>query len=118
MRIDGTGFGYIIVDGVRYDYDVVITDRVMKRKKELSAVGSGHTPLTGEEVLHYFSERPPEVLVVGTGQSGLMPLSGVKEACEKLNIELIVERTPDAVRTFNKLRESGRNVNAIFHVTC
>ncbi|MEM1984246.1 MAG: MTH938/NDUFAF3 family protein [Candidatus Korarchaeum sp.] len=120
-RVDGTGFGYIVVDGERYDEDIVVTDKVFRRRKELSSElrkEYGHTPLTGEELLHYFSQDPPEVVVVGTGQSGMLPLVGVEGACELLGAELICERTREAVETFNKLSSEGRKVGAVFHVTC
>lgn len=120
-KVEATGFGYIVVDGERYDDDIVIASGLMVRKKELSLKLKGkygHTPLTGEELLHYFSSDPPEVIVVGTGQSGMLPLVGVEEACKLLGSKLIFKRTKEAIEVFNKLSSEGKRVGAIFHVTC
>ncbi len=121
MRIDGTGFGYIVVNGTRYDHDVVITDKVLLRRKELSyhlRERYGHTPLTGEELRSYFGEYKPEVVIIGTGQYGSLPLAGVEEAAEELGVKLIIEKTPKAIETYNKLKDEKKNVAAILHVTC
>lgn len=120
-EVEATGFGYVVVDGERYDDDVVIAGGVMVRRKELSLKlreKYGHTPLTGEELLHYFSSDPPEVIVVGTGQSGMLPLVGVEEACRLLGSKLILTRTKEAVEAFNKLSSEGKKVGAVLHVTC
>lgn len=121
MRIEATGFGYIIIDGRRYDDDIVISGDLRVRSKEISSklrAEFGHTPLTGEEIRTYFSEDPPDVIVVGSGQSGMMPLVGVEEACRELGTELIVRRTPEAIEIFNDLLSKGKKVGGIFHVTC
>ncbi len=121
MRIDGTGFGYIIVDGVRYEHDLVLTDRIDPRNKELSynlRESYGHTPLTGEELLSYFREYRPEIIVIGTGQYGSLPLVGVEEAAEKLGAKLIVDKTPKAIELYNELKSGGKSIAAIIHVTC
>lgn len=121
MRVEATGFGYIIINGRRYEEDVVVSRSVKVRRKEISYYlrkEFGHTPLTGEELMHYFSEDPPEVIVVGTGQSEMMPLVGVEEACRELGAELIVKRTPEAAEIFNELQSKGKKVGAVFHLTC
>ena len=121
MRVEKTGFGYIVVDGMTYKHDVVLTDKISARRKELSAGMRrefGHTPLTDKEILEYFSDYRPEVIVVGTGQFGALPLVEVEEAAKELDAELVVERTPSAIDAYNKLKEEGKRVAAVFHVTC
>ncbi len=121
MRIDKTGFGYIVIDGARYDHDVVITDKVLPRRKEFSyrlREKYGHTPLTGEELRIYFEEYKPEVVIIGTGQYGSLPLTGVEEAAEELGVKLIIEKTPEAIETYNRLKDEKKDVAAILHVTC
>ncbi len=121
MRPEGTGFGYIVIDGVRYDHDVILFDKVQRRRKELSAdlkKKYGHTPLTGREITEYFGKKKPEVLVIGTGQYGVLPLVEVEETASKLGISVIKARAPEAIEIYNRLKDEGRRVAAIFHVTC
>ena len=121
MRAESTGFGYVVIDGKRYGHDVVLTDEVCPRRKELSkSLRSrfGHTPLTGEEILAYFRDYRPEVIVVGTGQFGALPLVGVDEAARELGAELIVKRTGEALKEYNRLVKEGKRVGVLLHVTC
>ena len=71
--------GWVEIDRVRYDHDVIIhTDRsVTKRQKNPSKkfkVTYGHTPLSGAELGFLTGERP-EIVYVGTGQYGDLPLT-------------------------------------------
>jgi hypothetical protein len=67
-----------------------------------------------EEVLR---ERP-EVLIVGTGYSGLMRVPNeVRDYVEAMGIELIAQGTREACQTFNRLVQSRRVVAAL-HLTC
>ena len=56
MKIDGTTFGSITIDGKTYDHDVIVrlSDKVEKRKKKLSkrVYGSSHT--VSEDEAAYF----------------------------------------------------------------
>ena len=59
------------------------------------------------------------VSVVGTGYSGLIKVSDEAKAhLDKQGIRLVIEKTSDAARTFNKLAESGEKVVATLHLTC
>ncbi len=121
MRPEETGFGYIVIDGVRYDHDVVLFDNIERRRKELSMDLKrryGHTPLIGREIKEYFGERKPEVLVIGTGQYGALPTVEVEEVASELSISVIKARTPEAIGIYNRLKDEGKKVVAIFHVTC
>jgi len=60
----------------------------------------------------------PEVLVVGTGASGLMKvLPEVQPNLEAQGIKLIAEPTNEACNTYNQLCQSQRVVAAL-HLTC
>jgi hypothetical protein len=63
-------------------------------------------------------EIKPEVLVVGTGASGLLK---VPEELERHmasgEIKLITRKTPEAYKIFNELSKSKR-VIGVFHLTC
>ena len=111
--IDSYRFGQVVVNGERYTSDVIIfPDRVRSdwfRK-------AGHQ-LRLEEIAEIMTENP-EVLVVGTGASGLMTvLAEVEKALETQGIELIAETTDKACHTYNQLCQSRRAVAAL-HITC
>ena len=61
----------------------------------------------------------PEVFVVGTGYAGFMEISNtLRSALKNRNIQLIAEKTPEAVKTFNELHSQGKRIAAAFHLTC
>ncbi len=41
-----------------------------------------------------------------------------KKHIESLGIEIITQKTTEAVKTYNKLLEEGRKVIGAFHLTC
>jgi len=111
--IDSFQFGEIIISGIKYSSDVIIFhDRVIDnwwRK-------TGHE-LCPDDITKVFEENP-EVLVVGTGVSGLMKvLPKVEEMALARGIELIVDTTDNACDIYNQLSRSRRSV-AAFHLTC
>ena len=112
-RIDSYRFGQVVINGKRYTSDVIIfPDRVKDNwwKKR------GHQ-LCLHDIAEVIAENP-EVLVVGTGQSGLMKvLPEVKQAVEAEGIKLIVETTDKACHTYNQFCQSQRTV-AAFHISC
>ena len=60
----------------------------------------------------------PEIFVIGNGCNGLLEIS---EQLEKLikqhNVPYLIQKTPEAVKTFNQLRKEQKHVAAIFHAT-
>ncbi len=70
-----------------------------------------------EDIAEVITENP-EVLVVGTGASGLMKvLPEVQEAAQAQRIKLIVGTTDKACNTYNQLCRSQRAMAAL-HITC
>ena len=116
MRIEQFSFGQITIDGVAYEYDVVIDHgTVRKRKKKPSKAYReefGHTPLSTKEKIPWNCRR----LVVGTGAHGNLPvMDDVKREAARREIELLVLPTAEAIKA---LRKSRKATNAILHVTC
>ena len=113
-RVEAYSFGEITIDGRRYTSDVIIRpDGVLDNwwRKE------GHSLCL--EDLQRALEVEPEVLVIGTGYSGLMRVPrGLVEELKARGIEVIVETTREAWRTYNRLAEEGRRVVGAFHLTC
>ncbi len=61
----------------------------------------------------------PEFFIIGTGYAGQMEVaSSLRSALKTHEIELIAEKTPDAVQKFNELNCQGRRIAAAFHLTC
>jgi len=111
--VDSYQFGVIIVSGKEYTSDVIIfPDRVRGnwwRK-------TGHQ-LCLDDIAEVITENP-QVLVVGTGASGLVKvLPEVRQAAEAQGIKLIAETTDKACHTYNQLCQSQRVVAAL-HLTC
>jgi len=116
MRFEDFSFGSIRIDGVTYEYDVVI-DRgdIRKRKKKPSKQfqdAFGHTPLSIEENLPWKCRR----LVVGTGAYGRLPvMKEVKREAERRKVKLLVFPTTQAIKA---LKQNADDTNAVLHVTC
>jgi len=114
MNIEDFRFGRIVIDGKPYTSDVIVfPDRVKDgwRRNEGHELG----PVDLREVV----QEKAEVLVVGTGKSGLMrvlPRTG--RYLEQQGIRLMVERTVEACQTFNRLCRSGEKVVDALHLTC
>ena len=112
--IDSYDFGQIVIDGRRYTSDVIVfPDRVKVDwwRKE------GHQ-LCVEDIEEALKEKL-DVLVVGTGYSGLVKvLPETERYVRSRGVELIVQRTGEAYKTFNRLVQSGKRVIAALHLTC
>jgi hypothetical protein len=117
MDVEYPGFGVIVIDGARYEHDVVVeAGRVRRRKKAPSKAYRsryGHTPLSADEDIPWSSSR----LVVGTGASGQLPIMPeVREEAKLRGVELIAIPTSEACRLLEPV--DGSDVYAILHVTC
>jgi len=114
--IDSYEFGMVVIDGKRHASDVIVfPDRVLDGWWRRG----GHRLHIDDlkEVLN--AEIQPEVLVIGTGYSGLMKVSNeVEEALRSRGIQVTVQPTEQACQTLNRLLKSGRRVVAAFHLTC
>ena len=107
-------FGRIRIDDETFTSDVIIyPDRVTDWWRE-----DGHylQPHDIPDVL----AAAPDVLVVGTGHSGIMRVAPETEhACVERGIEIIKQSTVEAVRIYNELVSMGdRKVIAALHLTC
>ena len=111
--IDSYQFGQVVVNGKRYTSDVIIfPDRVRDNWwRKMS-----HQLCLGD-IAEVITESPG-VLVVGTGESGLMKvLPEVKESVDAQGIKIIVEATGKACSTYNQFCRSQKVIAAL-HLTC
>jgi hypothetical protein len=113
-KIEKYSFGSISIDGRAYDKDLIIyPDRVQDGwwRKE------GHR-LQIDDIRDVLAD-PPEVLVVGQGDSARMRVDPrVNEALAKLEVQLIAAPTKRACEEFNRLSAQGKHVVAALHLTC
>jgi hypothetical protein len=111
--IESYTFGEIIINGKRYTKDLIIfPDRILNNwwRKE------GHK--IHLEDLSDILPQKPEVLIIGTGNSGLVNIhSEIKKYIESKEIKLIAEPTPKAYKTYNQLKNKKRVIAAL-HLTC
>jgi len=113
MKIDKYDFGEIIVDGRTYHNDVIIyNDKVDSSWQR----AEGHDLAVSD--LFDVLQKKPQILVIGTGASGVMRVSDdVKKEIEAMGIKMIVAKTQEACDKYNELAPS-KNVIAAFHLTC
>jgi len=113
-----TGFGWIEVGGRTYDHDIIIhIDRsVSRRKKKVSKElkgDYGHTPLSEYE-LAVLRDEKPDVVYIGTGQYGSLPLT---PGAEKIlsDFSAVIMPTGEILASLEK---EERSHVAILHITC
>jgi hypothetical protein len=111
-------FGWIEIDQVRYEHDVIIhhdgsvTKRSKKKSKEMKST-YGHTPLSDQE-LEVLKKEKPEIVYIGTGQYGDLPITPEAER-ELSRFETVIRPTPEIL---DMLKKEHRSFIAIIHVTC
>jgi hypothetical protein len=116
MRIEAFDFGTITVDGRTFTDDIkivrgaVVADwwRIQGHKLQSADI---------DDIL----QARPDVLVVGTGDPGMMTVSGeVRRHLADLGIELIEQPTRRACEKFNDLVAAGDPARVAFaaHLTC
>ena len=112
VRINGTNFGSITVDGKRYPHDVwIFADGSIRRRDR-------DHEFTLDE-LDVLLERRPELVIVGTGQSGCVKIANESiEHATKRGVEVRSDVTPNALERFNEAIRTRRRVAGTFHVTC
>jgi hypothetical protein len=111
--IDSYDFGEVVIDGKRYTSDVIISPDGIKAqwfRRE------GHQ-LCIDDLGDVLGKRP-DIIVVGTGNPGLMRvLPETEKLIESGGIKLIVQPTREACRTYDQLTPS-QEVVALLHLTC
>jgi len=117
MKTQLVSFGEINIDGQRYDYDVVIEEgEISKRKKKPSKAFRehfGHTPLSDKENIPWHGDK----LFIGTGMYGSLPIMPeVYEEAARKGVEVIAKPTKEVCKLLEDLKP--RDINAVLHVTC
>jgi hypothetical protein len=103
----------MVIDGKDYTSDLKIFPDGIKDNWWRR---SGHI-LAIEDVSDILS-HPPEVLIIGTGSAGVLKVpEDVQQYIENQGITLIIQRTGEAYKTYNKLKDI-KHIVAAFHLTC
>jgi hypothetical protein len=113
MKIDSYSFGSLVVDGKMYTSDVIIypgrVDPSWWRKE-------GHLLQIAD--LTDALNAKPQILIVGTGYSGMMVVSKEMEnRIRSLGIDIYVATTGKAVELFNTM-QGKKTMIAALHLTC
>lgn len=117
--INSTQFGSVTIDNKKYNQVLIIGDNIEEREysklKEL--FNTSHQ--IGDWEQAKLVENDPEVIIIGTGQSGMLEVDDefVKVIKER-GIELVIKNTPEAIEVYNELIGQGKKVNALIHTTC
>jgi hypothetical protein len=113
-----TAFGWIEIDGIRYEHDIIVhrDQSVEKRSKKKSRKYRGffsHTPLAEPE-LAFLEKEKPEIVYIGTGQFDDLPIT--LEALRILaKFGAVIRPTPEIMEI---LAKEYRSYSAILHVKC
>ena len=107
-------FGQITINGKEYTSDIIIfPDGSIKDSWWRSY---GHRLSIND--IKDLIETKPDIIIVGTGTSGLMiPEPDIEDSMRKLGIDLKVVPTQNAVKLYNKLYK--KHLTGIcLHMTC
>lgn len=114
-------FGSITIDGKTYNHDIEVrwTGEVLNWQRQ-----EGH--VFDIEDIKRAVEKNPDTIVIGTGESGLVQVTeNAQKFIKEKGIELIIDRTEQATRTFNIRKEESEEeegkqekVIGLFHLTC
>ncbi len=111
--IDSYDFGIIFVNGRKFDSDLIISKKGITPdwwRKE------GHK--LGKEDIDGIIAQQPEILIIGSGFSGVLKVPrDVEQYIRSQGIELLVKRTEEACREYNRLCKD-KDVMAALHLTC
>jgi len=111
--VESYQFGKIVIHGKTYRSDLIIYEDKIDDNWWRQKGHSLH-PDDIQEII----DAKPDILIVGTGYSGLMKVPKETEKfIEESGIQLIAEKTTKAVETYNDL-SGDKRVIAALHLTC
>ena len=98
-------FGSITIDGKTYTHDVEV-----RWDKTVLEWWRKESHFVYPEDVKRAIDQSPEVIIIGTGESGVMEAGkDAKKEIESRGIELIIDITEEAIKTFNVLLEESES---------
>lgn len=115
LKIENYSFGKMTIGRKEFTTDLIIhSDGQIKDNWWRN---EGHKLV--QDDLSDVLDSAPEYLIIGTGAFGMMKVSGPLLAhCKETGIEVVIKRTPAAVKIFNNAFKQDEKVAACFHLTC
>ena len=111
--IDSYSFGNITINNQKFTKDLIIFPDYINSNWRRKI---GH--LLVEEDITEILNYKPEVLIIGTGASGLMKVDDkLKDKLKVLGIEFVIKKTAEAVTEYNRIYKDKKVVAAL-HLTC
>ena len=113
-----TGFGWVKYKDNIYEHDILIlADGTMRPRNEQELkrkFGTMHA--VDVEEIKFLAQENPEIIVIGTGQSGEVRLTqGARDYIKKTGLRVMEGLSPKACKYFDSLE--GKKA-ALIHVTC
>ncbi len=112
--IESYSFGRMIIDGRSFSKDIII----FPDNSILSPWwrNQGHSLEISD--LENLIDMTPEVIIAGTGSSGLVrPTTELEDLMAQRSIKFVAQPTGEAVMTYNKI-SGTRRTGGCFHLTC
>jgi len=114
-------FGSIIINGKEYHNDVEI-----RWDGQVLDWWRKQNHIIDLEDIKRALEQKPELIIIGTGAYGVAKITEMaKQEIEKQGVELIIDKTEEAVKTFNIIKEHSKEeqgkekkIIGLFHLTC
>jgi len=114
MMIEDYSFGSIKIDGQKFEDDIFID-----LDGKVSSWWREESHLFQKKDIESFLEQKPEIVIFGTGKSGIAKVSeDSKDFLESLGIEIIVQPTEQAIESYNQAQKQDKKVVAFLHLTC
>ncbi len=115
MQINDYQFGSIMIDGKNYSHDIEACPDggiLPWWRKESHIIDT-------DDVKRAIGQKP-ELIIIGNGYSGVAKITkNAEKEIESSGIQLIIEKTGDAAKTFNAKNQTGsKKIIGLFHLTC
>ncbi len=120
-KLESAGFGWLVADGKRYTKDLFITvdGQILLRPKHLSIKYGGWHTVLGPEELEYALVGHPEILLVGCGHYGVLPIIQETYAlAAKKGVQIEQVKIPKALIRYKELAQTDKRVATVLHLTC
>jgi len=114
VSIDSTRFGSITIDGKTYHES---DNYIISWDGQIRGLHTVERHLFGKPELDTILRKKPEMVIVGTGDSGLLKVSEeVRTLCREKGIEFVEMISRVAIIKFNE--NLDKRVVAFIHLTC